>query len=313
LSEVPPVLSVVIPAYRAHATIGQCLASLCVQREPPPFEVIVADSSPDGATGRIAKPFTRAVGGRLDLQVVRLRERAYPGTARNRGVERARARRLLFLDADCVAHPDLLARAVVALDAGVAAVGGAILPPDDLSPSARVRHLLEFKESLPGVPLRRTWQIPSACLAMDRAVFERHGGFPDTRASEDWLLDWRLWQAGEHMLFDPRMRVRHQTPAGWKALFRYMKVLGFASGRARKLGGLPGQVVVRHPSLALGLPFTRTARALAWTARYAPGEFLFLLAFWPAYFAVAFSWARAFASGVRDDAAYDPAADDVVV
>ncbi|MDG2305217.1 MAG: glycosyltransferase family 2 protein [Candidatus Binatia bacterium] len=294
-----PVLSVVIPAYRAAGTIGDCLASLCVQWEPPPFEVVVVDSSPDDATERIARPFTREVGGRLDLRVIRRETQTHPGTARNLGVDSARASRLLFLDADCVAFPDLLARAVVALDAGAAAVGSAIFLPEHVAASARIRHLLEFKESLPGVPERATWQIPSACVAFDRAVFERYGGFPDARASEDWLLNWTLWQAGETMIFDPRMRIRHRTPAGWVALLRYARLLGFASGRARLRGGLPGQWVVERPWLAAALPFGRTARALWWCARYAPSQFLFLLLAWPAYFAVAVVWARAFAEGVQ--------------
>lgn len=298
-----PVLSVVIPAYRAAGTIGDCLASLCVQWEPPPFEVLVVDSSPDDATARITRPFTREVGGRLDLRLLRREEQTHPGTARNLGVAEARASRLLFLDADCVAHPDLLARAVIALDAGATVAGGAILFPEHPTVSSRIRHLLEFKESLPGVPGHATWQIPSACMAVDRAVFERHGGFPDARAAEDWLLNWRMWQAAERMVFDPRMRVRHRTPSGWTALVRYARLLGFQSGRARLVGGLPGQWVVRRPWLAVLLPFGRTARALWWCARYAPSQAFFLLLTWPAYLAVAAVWARAFADGVRADPA----------
>ena len=32
-----------------------------------------------------------------------------------------------------------------------------------------------------------------------------------------------MWQHGEPMRFDPRMRVRHATPAGWMALLRYAR------------------------------------------------------------------------------------------
>lgn len=308
--EETPVLSVIIPSYRSGGTIGDCLASLCVQWEPPPFEVILVDSSPDDATERIARPFTRDVGGRLDLTMVRLASRTYPGTARNVGARQARATRLLFLDSDCVAHPDLLARAVTALDAGAAVAGAAILLPEHPSVSARIRHLMEFKESLPGVPGRKTWQLPAACVAFGRDAFDRGGGFPDSRASEDWLLNWTLWQSGVSMRFDPRMRIRHATPSGWGALWRYARLLGFASGRARRDGGLPGQWIVRHPWLAFALPFGRTARALAWCARYARSQFLFLLVAWPLYLAVAGAWAHAFAAGVRPGdesaAALDP-------
>ena len=294
-----PAISVIIPSYGAAGTIGDCLASLSVQWEPPPFEILVVDSTSDDSVQSIVLPFTQDAGGPLDLKLIRRPTQTHPGTARNLGVARARAARLLFLDADCVAHPDLLSRAVAALDAGAVVVGGSILLPERPTPSSRVRHLLEFKESLPGVPPRATWQIPSACMAFDRAAFEANGGFPDARASEDWLLNWRMWSGGARMIFDPRLRVRHATPSGWGAMVRYSRLLGFASGRARAQGGLPGQQVVRHPWLAALLPFGRTARALWWCARYSRADFVFLLFAWPAYFCVAAVWAGAFASGVR--------------
>jgi hypothetical protein len=144
--------------------------------------------------------------------------------------------------------------------------------------------------------------LPSACVAFEREVFAKYGGFPDVRASEDWLLDWRMWQAGETMFFDPRLQVGHRTPGGWRSLVRYSRLLGFASGAARREGGLPGQALVRWPVLALGLPLARTARALAWCARYARGELPFLLVAWPAYLAIASVWAMAFQAGVRHGA-----------
>ena len=301
----PPAISVVVPVYRAAGTIGPCLAALRAQRAAPCFEVIVVDSSPDDETER-AIATEAGVGSReradFEVRVVRSRERLHPGSARNAGARAARADWLLFVDADCVAAPDLVAAAARAAAGGAVAVGGAIELGGSRAPSARVRHLLEFKESLPGVPARATWTLPSACLLLERATFERHGGFPDTRASEDWLLDWRIWQSGAAMRFDPSLRVAHLTPAGWRALARYLRVLGVASGAVRRRGGLPGQALVRWPALSVGLPFARTARALVWCARYSRRDLAFLLVAWPAYFAMAAVWAGAFYRGVRGDA-----------
>jgi len=300
-----PAVSVVIPAYQAERTIGACLASLAAQVDAPPFEIVVVDSSPDAATERAVEQ-ARAAAPALHADYRRLPSRAYPGVARNAGARLAHAPQLLFLDSDCVAAPDLVAAAARALGGGASAVSGAIALDGPAPPSARLRHLLEFKESLPGCPPRRTWMLPSACLAMRRDVYERHGGFPDARASEDWLLDWRMWNAGEDLRFDPALRVAHRTPAGWRALWRYSALLGFHSGAARRRGGLPGQAVVRRPALALLLPFGRTARAFAWCARYAPAEIPFLLLYWPAYLVLAGVWAKGFRDGVR--AAEAPAA-----
>lgn len=298
-AEAVPVVSVVIPAYEAHDTIGALLDALAAQIGAPSFEVIVVDSSPGDATvAGVAERARRHPA--LALRCAHLAARAFPGVARNAGVRLAVADLLLFVDADCVPAPDLVASAVRALRAGAAAVAGSIALADPSASSARLRHLLEFKESLPSCPPRRTWMLPSACLAVRRDVFLRHGGFPETRASEDWQLDWRMWQAGEDLRFDPSLRVAHRTPAGWASLWRYSRLLGFHSGAGRRRGGLPGQLFVRWPALApLLLPPGRTARAFAWCARHARGELPFLALYWPAYLAMASVWAVGFAAGVR--------------
>lgn len=299
MSDAAPAVSVVIPAYAALETIGELIASLAAQRGAPTYEVVVVDSSPDGGTEAAVRA-AAAPHPALRLTYRRLARRAYPGVARNEGARLARAALLLFVDADCVAAPDLVARAAAALEAGASAASGAIALPRPASASARLRHLLEFKESLPSCPPRRTWMLPSACLAIRREVLERHGGFPATRASEDWLLDWRMWQAGEELRFDPSLRVEHRTASGWRALWRYSRLLGFHSGVARRRGGLPGQAMVRWPALApLVLPAGRALRALAWCARHARRELPFLLVYWPAYLAVAGAWAWGFRAGVR--------------
>jgi GT2 family glycosyltransferase len=295
-----PAISVVVPCWRSEATIGRCIASLRAQEGAPPFEVVVVDSSPDEGTSLAARAANPPGPRELDLVLDRAADRLFPGEARNRGAALARAPWLLFLDSDCVASGDLLATAARLRGAGPVVVGGSIALPVGAPPSARIRHLLEFKESLPGVPARETWQIPSACMLVDRAVFDLHGGFPATRASEDWLFDWAVWSAGHPMRFEPSMRVTHLTPAGFAAMARYLRVLGRASGAARRRGGLPGQALVRHPWLAAGLPFARTARALSWCARHAPRDFAFLLVAWPAYLAMASVWAAGFRQGLLD-------------
>ena len=290
-----PAWSVVIPAWEASATIGACLRSLADQVDAPSFEVIVVDSSAGDATrGAVAK-FAEELRG---LEYRHLEERAFPGKARNAGAQAARGDWLLFLDADIVAANDLLASADRALRELPAVVGGAIGLSGAPGVSARLRHLFEFKESLPGVPARRTWQLPTACFAIARERFLATGGFPDVRASEDWLFNWALWSAGEAMRFDPRLHVNHATADGWRDFARYARVLGHASGAARRAGGLPGQWLVRHPSLAWLLPPGRTARAVVWCARYSRQDLRLLLWSWPAYFILAGIWAREFRRGV---------------
>ncbi len=293
-----PEISVVVPCWRSETTIGRCIAALRDQQGAPPFEVVVVDSSPDEGTVLAARAANPPGPRELDLVLERAADRLFPGEARNRGAALARAPWLLFLDSDCVASSDLLATAARLRGSGPAVLGGSIALPGGAPASARVRHLLEFKESLPGVPARDTWQIPSACMLVERAVFDLHGGFPATRASEDWLFDWEVWTAGHAMRFEPSLRIAHLTPAGWAPMARYLRVLGRASGAARRRGGLPGQAIVRHPWLAAGLPIARTVRAIAWCARHSPRDFAFLLVAWPAYLAMASVWAAGFRRGL---------------
>ena len=290
-----PSWSIVIPAWEASATIGSCLRSLAGQREAPLFEVLVVDSSPGAATEDAAREVGREFP---NFEYHHLAERAFPGVARNAGAAAARGEWLLFLDADVVAANDLLASADRAQKASPGVVGGAIGLAGKPGVSARLRHIFEFKESLPGVSARKTWQLPTACLAISRERFLAAGGFPNVRASEDWLFNWELWSAGESMRFDPALRVDHATADGWRDFSHYARVLGHASGAARRAGGLPGQWLVRHPWLAGILPAGRTFRALAWCARYSHSDLRLLLWSWPAYFILASVWARDFRRGV---------------
>ena len=263
-----PVWSVIIPAWEAQETIGSCLRSLVAQRGAPEFEVLVVDSSTTAATRAVVEEMSPELPG---LHYHPLQERAFPGVARN-------------ADAAQTKSPGV--------------IGGSIGLRQTSSVSARLRHIFEFKESLPGVPLRPTWQLPTACLSISREGFLAAEGFPSLRASEDWLFNWRLWSAGTPMRLDPSLRVDHATADGWRDFARYARVLGHASGKARRMGGLPGQWLVRRPWLALLLPAGRTGRALVWCGRYSLANFLLLLWTWPAYFVLAAIWACEFRRGV---------------
>src|SRR5215831_4466327 len=137
-------VSIVVPAYRAEATIADCLASLEAQRDCPPFEVIVVDSSPDERTAQLVASRAAPTAG-APARIERSAERLFPGSARNHGATLARGAVLLFVDSDCVAAPDLVARALDALAAGAEVAGAAITRGGERSVSAHVRHLLEFK------------------------------------------------------------------------------------------------------------------------------------------------------------------------
>ena len=88
-----PTLSIVIPAYDSHATLGGCFEAIGKQtfRE---FELVVVDSGPSDESERIV---------RRDFPWVRFERapgRLLPHAARNRGVEISSAEVIVFTDPD---------------------------------------------------------------------------------------------------------------------------------------------------------------------------------------------------------------------
>ena len=90
-------LTVVVPAFRAVATIRRCLQSVAEQTVKPGAVIVVDDGSGDG-TAEAAE----ACRGMLDgiiLTVVR-QDNAGPGAARNRALRETSSEYVAFLDAD---------------------------------------------------------------------------------------------------------------------------------------------------------------------------------------------------------------------
>ena len=129
----PPVsVSVVIPAYHGATTISETLRSLAEQTGVQRPEVIVVESSADGAADIIAREFPW-------VTVLRQSARLSAGAARNRGASLAKGDYVLFIDQDCIAPSDWIARIVAHLQQpGVDAVGGSvgIANPANLSGAA---------------------------------------------------------------------------------------------------------------------------------------------------------------------------------
>ena len=248
-----PAVSVIVPSYRSLATIDACLAALGAQETAAACEVIVVDSSDDGTGELIAERFPK-------VELVRLPARTLPGAARNLGVERARGQILAFTDADCVVEPrwvEKMRRAHEREDA--AGIGGAVENGRPESLVAWGGCLLEFNEFLPSAPAGPVELLATCNASFRRDVFERHGGFPaDLWPSEDHLFCHRLARAGERLLFDSSIRVRHLFRPRLSEFLRHQRRLGAASARARLAADLPHAWLVGHP-LRHATPLLRLA------------------------------------------------------
>lgn len=257
-----PICSIIIPSFRAAATIRACLIALRDQQIDQPYEIIVVDSSPDEAVVLAARQFPA-------VRAIHLLHQTDPAQARNIGAEEARGRYLAFIDADCVAAPDWLARLVATLEQGYDAVGGAIANGNGATLVSWAGYLCEFREFLPGDQARDVPNLTLGNVAYRRAIFEAAGGFPvGAFPQEDQVFHHTLRRLGARIRFDPRIVIAHTHRTERVAFLEHQRRIGRANARVLRALDLPGAAIVRRPWLAgLTLPglvllrFVRTLRA----------------------------------------------------
>jgi len=109
-----PVVSVILPVYNAQQLLTRCLDSLSGQTFQD-FEVIAVDDGSTDGSGTVLD----ACGFGEHLQVVH-QQNGGASSARNAALRRARGEYVFMMDADDVAHPQLLERAVAAARAAEA-------------------------------------------------------------------------------------------------------------------------------------------------------------------------------------------------
>ena len=156
---------------------------------------------------------------------------------------------------------------------------------------------------MPTTPRRLETSIPTANIAYRREALERYGGFDDDMEfAEDILLNWRLYSAGEKILFDPTIAVTHLNRTGWRKVLGYQIELGRTSAIARRRGGLPGEILLQYPLLITLMPLVRTLRAAQWFAKHDRKTLLLFFLIWPLYLLAAIFWSYGFLQQVLREA-----------
>jgi glycosyltransferase involved in cell wall biosynthesis len=102
-----PGITVLIPAYRAQATIARALASVRAQTLQPEHILIVDDGSPESLMLEANQ------AGSIPLSLVRLPQNLGSSGALNHGIAHIQTQWIAFLDADDSWHPEKLARQMV--------------------------------------------------------------------------------------------------------------------------------------------------------------------------------------------------------
>lgn len=252
-----PVTSVIVPAYRAWATLPLVLEALEPQIDPRRHEAILVESS-----GTSAEELERRWPW---LRVITLSGRALPGKARNVGVQQARSPQVAFLDADGVPERGWLDALEEALTHEVDAVAGAVVNGTPYSPTGTAGYLLEFSDWLPrrrGAPLHG----PTCNLIVRKHVLDEAGGFLEHLLSgEDTILTLPLGRA-RRLGFAPGARVRHLNRTGWKEYLRHQRGLGVSFASVAASVDFPFKGLAR-PAL---VPLTPILRLISIGRRLAP-------------------------------------------
>jgi glycosyltransferase involved in cell wall biosynthesis len=254
-SDREPLISVIVPSYNSEKSIAACLTALLQQKCLAAYEIILVDSSNDRTPEIVRTQFPQ-------VRLVHLKEKTFPGRARNQGLPHARGKIIALTDSDCMAGADWLEEILKTHESGAQVVGGGVYNAFPLHPICVAEHFLEFREFSPYSPRREIEVLPTNNLAVRREIFERFGAFSDLRASEDVVFIHTLRRNGVKVLFEPRIGIRHLNRRAFKPFMRNQNILGFNAALARRILPLPGAALTQHVYLVPLLPFLRTLRTL---------------------------------------------------
>jgi hypothetical protein len=275
-------VSVVIPCKNEEATLGRCLTALRDQR-PAPVRIVVVDNGSTDASPRIA--------AELADEVLQITGGTVAGL-RNAGAALAgEVAVLAFVDADCEVAPGWISAALQGLqDADL--VGARMLAGPAASWVARRWAAIESAGAHQGS------QVWSGHLAVNRALFDRIGGF-DARlgTGEDSDLGLRVRAAGGGVRQVPGMvAVHHGFPETLGAFWRRERWhsrtpgwFGRMSGRSRALVTLTtAWAAVAVPVVVgAGVAVAGVKGSPVWAAAAAAGWVVLTVAAIPALGAVA--------------------------
>lgn len=209
-----PLISVIVPAYNAAATIREALASVAAQGRTD-CEVIVVDDASRDETPRILQA---EFAHRLGFRILRLGQNAGPAVARNRAIAEASGTWLAFLDGDDAWLPERLATQLALADVqpDVTLWCGDVVPLDNRPPPTRPPAPPTLLELPPRSFVFHNAVATSTVLVRRAAVLAAGGFDAQFVGPEDYDLWMRL--ALHHRL------VRIETP-----LARYRLVAGSLS------------------------------------------------------------------------------------
>lgn len=187
-------VSVIIPAYNCARFIREAVESALDQLDPPP-EVIVVDDGSTDETHLVLTPH-------LDQIRYVYQENQGQSVARNLGLEIAQGEYVVFLDADDILMPGILAEEMACLEAhpSLGMIQGGTRVVDHKGETLRDEQLWHESPTLDLETCVREHPVQLGAMMIRRDWLDRIGGFdPDLRYAQDVDLLLRLSLAGCEM------------------------------------------------------------------------------------------------------------------
>ena len=182
-----PIVSIIMPAYNASATIAASVESAKAQTLGD-WELIIVD---DGSTDNTAEVAASLASQDHRICLLQCPNRG-PSVARNKGAAVARANILAFLDADDFWAPERLAGMVAAFDAspsaGVLFSRTRFIDAKTLRPGTLTQHHPELRAA---DLMAENALCSTSNIVCRRQVFEANDGFTaglNYAEDQDWLL-----------------------------------------------------------------------------------------------------------------------------
>ena len=259
-----PAVSLVIPLRNEAESVAALLESTARQTRAPDEVVVVDAGSTDGTLAAI-----RAFDAPFPLRLL-IRGRLHPGEARNEGVAHAANEWIAFMDGGFELDQGWLGALLDgAAESGSEVVFGSYNPACD----SRFRECA----AIAYVPKRELWggrgpAVPG--MLIRRSTFNRLGGFPSFRASEDLLLLETIQKSGVSITYAPRATARWQLASGWASTFRRFAEYSWHNLKAGRARFWHVGVARLYGGALVALALCLSAGLGGWSALVLPAFFL---------------------------------------
>lgn len=200
-------VSVIIPAYNSIKTLGQSVEGLMSQTVLEQIDkIIIVDSSDDEESLNQIEELKK----NDRIKVITSGIRVMPAKQRNIGASIAKSEVLCFLDSDAYPAKDWVEKIIEAYRKGTRVGGGSYRLPEFQKDSkiAKAQYYLEFNEFIDSGKPGQKRMAPSCNLFCERELFNKAGGFPEIRASEDTLFGLTVSRYA-NIMFHPEVVVYH--------------------------------------------------------------------------------------------------------